>query len=137
MGSNAYLMRFAALAGIAVAAVFGFESLRDHLWASAALAALVMAGFGMAVMRRDPSAAPPEPQTPAMPPDARDPGVIVLMDQLPVPLLKHTPELGLQAVNRAARDLFRTDDMVMEPPEALIVAVERPQAGAQSPLRLF
>jgi signal transduction histidine kinase len=138
MASRASIVRLAALLGLCVVAIFGFESLVGRHWASCVLAALVLCGLVLALLRRDrpPFAAQPEP-SPATASNAGDPGFVVLMDQLPIPLLKFAPHLGLHAVNRAARDLFRTDDLIVDAPEALVAAVERPQAGASSPLRLF
>lgn len=138
MAFSTRIVRLGALLGLCAAAIFGFESLIAGRWASSVLAALVLCGLVMLLVRREQPASPgaSEP-SPVVASDAGDPGFRVLMDQLPIPLLKFAPDLGLHAVNRAARDLFRADDLVVDPPEALIAAVERPQAGSPSPLRLF
>jgi len=136
MASRALIIRGLALVGLCAATTFAFESLKAHFWASLVLGGLAAIGLFVAVLRRD---APPQVMTEPAPgvAGATDPGFRVVMDQLPIPLLKHAPDLGLLAVNRAARDLFRTDDLVVDPPEALIAAIEGPQAGQPSALRLF
>jgi signal transduction histidine kinase len=138
MVSRAVLLRGLALAALAATATFAFESLTSHRWASLGLAALILAGLFMVFLRGQPAYFSPAavPMHDAAP-ESNDPGFAVVMDQLPVPLLKYAPDVGLQAVNRAARDLFRADDLIADPPEALVAAIERPQAGAQSALRLF
>ncbi len=139
MGSKGFLLRGLTLAALVVASIFAFESLKAHYWASLALGSCACAGlFTVLVRQRTPAERPSAPALAfAGIPEPHDPGLVVVLDQLPVPLLKYAPDIGLQVVNRAARDLFRTDDLIVDPPEGLVTAIERPQAGAQSALRLF
>ena len=137
MGSRAAILRCLGLAALAVTAIFVFESLKAHFWASLTLGSLIFAGLFTILARRGPRDFQFVPAAADGGAQAHDPGLAVVMDQLPVPLLKYGPDFGLQAVNRAARDLFRTDDQVTDPPGALIAAIERPQSGAQSALRIF
>jgi signal transduction histidine kinase len=55
-----------------------------------------------------------------------------LIDQVPLPLLRFNPAEGLLAVNRAARNLFQTDELIVDPPVSLLDAINRtgPEAGS-------
>jgi len=52
-----------------------------------------------------------------------------LLDQSPTPLLTYDGQASLQAVNRAARRLFRTDDFVVPAPAGLVEAISGAKVG--------
>ena len=59
-----------------------------------------------------------------------------LLDQTPAPLLTLDEAGALRARNRVARQLFRTDDLILKPPPALIEALEGQAPGARLTARV-
>ena len=59
-----------------------------------------------------------------------------LLDQTPAPLLTLDETGSLRARNRVARQLFRTDDLILKPPQALIEALEAQAPGARRTARV-
>ena len=60
----------------------------------------------------------------------------IMLDQVPAPLVTFAADGVLQAVNRAARGLFRTDDRIVRAPPALRDAIERVVPGERVILKL-
>ncbi len=54
-----------------------------------------------------------------------------LLDQTPAPLVTCDAQKGLQARNRAARKLFGVDDVIVDPPAALVEALRTGGASAR------
>ena len=136
MVSKPQAYRVALLAGVIAASMLCFEAAEAHLWANLALGGLVLSGCLFVVMRRDPST-PSDPDTGLRSLPSRDAPLTVLLDQVPNPLLRYSASAGLYAVNRAARALFGTDDLIVDTPQPLRDAIERSESGARPALRLF
>jgi len=136
MASKPRLRMIVALAGVVAASVLGTDALQRQLWANLAVSILLFvacAAFLLMVqprVRQDPPAAEAGRGKGAQP-------LTAMLDQIPIPLLRFDPVQGLQAVNRAARDLFATDDIVREPPPPLREAAARAEPGAPGVLSMF
>jgi len=66
------------------------------------------------------------PADPATPSRAEQRWLGSLLDQTPAPLLALHPDGVIRTGNRAARTLFRTDDRLIQPPDALVTALNSP-----------
>jgi len=105
--------------------VFIYDSLIRHLWANATLGAVVCAGLllvaaGGYAYHRKQDGAQAEQQ------EADQACLRILLDQMPVPLISHVADTPPQALNRAARALFQTDDLIPPVHEAVIAALSAP-----------
>jgi two-component system nitrogen regulation sensor histidine kinase NtrY len=69
-----------------------------------------------------------DPTEPATPSKAEQRWLGSLLDQTPAPLLVLHPDGVIRTGNRAARTLFRTDDRLVQPPEALVAALNSPSS---------
>jgi len=78
--------------------------------------------------------APAKPPAPSAP---RAPDLLAnLLDQTPAPLLIRRPDGVIRAGNRAARALFHTDDRLLDPPPALVLALRDGAPGERRTLSL-
>jgi two-component system nitrogen regulation sensor histidine kinase NtrY len=59
-----------------------------------------------------------------------------MLDHAPVPLLLLSADGVLDALNRAARALFRSDDRIADPPAPLLRAIAQTQPGQRAVIRL-
>lgn len=120
---------FVSGAGAAWAARYGF-------WASAAVCLLVAAWATALMIARarraaeTPVPAPPPPRPEAAGRDALTLGAI--LDHSPAPLLARGEGGDLRALNRAARRLFGTDDLISAPPPDLIAALTIAEPGSRA-----
>ena len=114
------------------------RALQLHLYASAAvllLAALWIAAETAWRSRLQPAALAETPRRIAREVvQART--MANLLDQTPTPLVTLDDRGALRARNRAARDLFRTDDLVSPPPAALLAMMRAPIASGRQTARL-
>lgn len=136
MVSRSAIGRLALTGGLAAASMFVFQAAEHQLWANLILSLMVAAGCGIP-LAREASGIVPEP--PLVPAGAAGEGAALAaaLDQVPIPLLRYRPDVGIQAVNRAARTLFRTDDRLAEASADLLEAIGRDDSGTGSVVRLF
>ena len=120
--------RFVAGAGAAWAARYGF-------WASAAVCLLAAAwATALMIARARRAAETPVPATPPPRPEAAGRDAVTLgaiLDHSPAPLLARGEGGDLRALNRAARRLFGTDDLIAAPPPELIAALATAEPGSR------
>lgn len=64
-------------------------------------------------------------------PEADPEHLRVMLDQMPVPLVSYTTDTPPQALNRAARALFQTDDAIPLPYEVLTTALSAPMPNGR------
>ncbi|WAC46853.1 ATP-binding protein [Asticcacaulis sp. SL142] len=124
------------LAALIVGTGFTWDAAQKQLWANMALGILVMVGcLVMALQHKSPVLQDP----PAFRPDKLPGGdpLAALLDQVAIPLFKFSPEMGMQAVNLAARSLFRTDDLVVNVPDNLYQVVMNAELGSRHSVVLF
>lgn len=125
-----------ALAGAVAASAFATDAFNHRLWVSVVfgvVTCIACVGFLTRLGTPDWQVAP----------DAVDAGegddepLAAYIDQAPLPLLRYASKDGLVAVNRAARSLFGTDDLVSDPPAALLDAINDSNPGGARSLVLF
>lgn len=123
----------ALASGAVLAAAIGYQS-----WGISVLAASVGAGvlwyssraIGLApVVERGPSATEINQET-----DLRTRTAI--LDNAPIPFLKFSAKGELRALNKSARKLFATDDVVIDPPASMLESISRAQPGLRDTLTL-
>lgn len=133
---NARALHFLAVLLLAAAAVFVVDSAQNHLWANLVIGFVVMGGLlffiwatfaGKVAVFAEPTPAPSRPSD-----DLR-----ALIDQAPVPLIRLSERGGAQAVNRAARSLFQTDDLIVEGAVDLIQAIRSKGGDGHPILQVF
>jgi len=124
-----------ATAGLITASMFVFEAAEHHLWANLLLGALIVVACAVPLLGEAPDTVA-EPQVAAAPTE-EGATLAVLLDQVPIPLLSYHADSGLRVLNRAARVLFRTDDLVTAALPELSEAVAGEDPGAAKILRLF
>ncbi|MFP1132480.1 sensor histidine kinase [Asticcacaulis sp. W401b] len=112
-----------ALLALALSAAFIGDAVNRALWANAALGGLVCLILFAYLMSGDRAAAT---LPPASAPTGHSDPVHVFLDQIPLPLISLAPGGMPQAVNRAARALFETDDAIVRGREALLSALTPP-----------
>jgi len=117
------------------ASMFVFDAAQRGLWANLILGAMAGIGCLLPLLRQTQDVAP-EPPVSAIP-AAGDASMSAALEEVPIPLLAFRPDVGIRALNRAARTLFRTDDRLTDPPAELIEAIERDDAGTGKVVRLF
>lgn len=116
-----------AMFGCGGAAVHAAQSGYPGLFAASLLLAAAM--LGRAELRRTPPRHPDDTSAPD--PQASERATLrATLDQAPTPMLAIDDGGRVHALNRAARQLFRTDDVVADPPPALQAA------GSESRLRI-
>ncbi len=131
-----------APAGLAlfVCGVLAHLAWRSGLYGNAALAALVGVWLVAATLWRQRAAqavvVAPLDRAAAVPHETRLRRLQTMLDQAPAPLMTVGGDGALHAANRAARQLFRTDDRVPDPPPSLQDALERVRPGERAVLKL-
>ncbi|SFK71205.1 PAS domain-containing sensor histidine kinase [Caulobacter sp. UNC279MFTsu5.1] len=113
MASSGRALNISAALLMTGAALFAVNAAQQQLWANAAIGLATFCGSLVAlwgaVSRR--TAILQAPST--APPNAAD-DLRILVDQAPIPLVRFSDAHGIQAVNRAARALFQTDDVILD-----------------------
>lgn len=125
-----------AIGLITLFAVFAYDALVHSLWANGAVAFtmclilvfLVWVGLGA----RSASSLEPVPVLPGTHQDVR-----ILLDQVPIPLVRWSSAHNVTALNRAARALFQTDDLIVDGAEALVAAVELVVPDGRPVIRVY
>jgi two-component system, NtrC family, nitrogen regulation sensor histidine kinase NtrY len=115
MVSKARLGVLLALLGLISASVFIADALHRHFWASLAFGIVVLAGCLAYLVRLESPVVQDPPVIPRQASAEHRPATF-LADHVPMPLLEFQETRGLIALNRAARTLFGTDDLVLQPP---------------------
>jgi two-component system, NtrC family, nitrogen regulation sensor histidine kinase NtrY len=113
---------FACGIGVVIAAHFG-------LYACIAVLLLLAVWLGSVTVWPTYEAGAPTaraPTDPATPSKAEQRWLGSLLDQTPAPLLALHPDGVIRTGNRAARTLFRTDDRLVQTPDALVAALNSP-----------
>lgn len=133
MVSNSRPFQILAIGLLVAAAVFTYDSAVRGLWAGLGIglaACIVLVGIvwvsqtARVVRVREPGTAR----------HARDEDLRVILDQLPVPLVRHVDGQRPEALNRAARALFQTDDIIVAETPELIQALSEAASGSQNVL---
>ncbi len=136
MVSRLAIRRMAITGGLAAAAMFVFQAAEHGLWANLVLGLMVMAGCAVPLLKDAPEIVPEPPVSPVS--GAGEGGSLAaVLDQVPIPLLRYRPDMGVQALNRAARMLFRSDDGLVVAPADLLDAIGRDDSGTGRIVRLF
>jgi signal transduction histidine kinase len=125
-----------AVAGTIAASAFTMDSFMRHLWIGVVYGALIC-GAGAKILLARLSADPVAPPAAGKGPSEQSVLMSAYVDQGPVPLLSYSDGEGLVAINRAARSLFGTDDLVGDPPPSLTRAIAQSPPAAPGPLSLF
>lgn len=120
MASRAFAARLVAQALAVGGALLAYAAWRGDLPASALLCGLVAAGavaWTLSEAASEAQARPPaaEPAPPHLEEERRRRTLQAFLDQAPTPLLTLQADRPLTAVNRAARRMFRTDDVLADP----------------------
>jgi signal transduction histidine kinase len=131
MVSNSRSFHILAIGLLVAASVFTYDSAVRELWAGLVVglvACVVAAGLVWAsqtprVLRAG------EPGTVR---DARDEDLRVILDQLPVPVVRHVEGERPEALNRAARALFQTDDVILSETSVLEKAMQEAATGSKA-----
>lgn len=125
-----------ALAGLVAASAFATDAFNHRLWVSVVFGVLIaivclrfLARLGMPDWQGAPEAVKAG--------EGDDEPLAAYVDQAPLPLLRFTATDGLTAVNRAARSMFGTDDLVSDPPSVLLDAIVHSSPGGARSLVLF
>ena len=130
------LRYFAILASLIGATAFVTHSFQQHFWGNALLGCIIMAGTLIFLRDGQPHIIPDAPVTPFVRSERLEP-LKALVDQVPISLLRFSQSEGLQAINSAARTMFSTDDLIADPPQALLDAVRRGDSGMPGSLAVF
>lgn len=125
-----------ALAGVIAASALITDAVYHQFWASVLFGLLVLAGCVIFLVRLAPPIIP-DPPLAGRPVSDRREGGSFLADHVPMPLLEFHEARGLVAVNRAARILFQTDDIVAQPPESLMDVVRGRDPGPARAIKVF
>ena len=136
MVSKARLQLFGALAGLIGASALVTDALQHQLWGNLLFGCLIIGGCLAYLRGLQPQIFPDPPLSNEARYDRTD-SLTVLVDEAPLPLLRFSPAEGMHAVNRAARSLFCTDDVIIDPPQSLVDAVTRAEAGKPGSLIVF
>lgn len=121
---------------IAAAGVFAYDAGRAGLWANLALGLVCFVGL-LCLIYATYGLRPAKGLEPAQSePDVKD-DLKVLLDQSPVPLVRYSHGEGPVALNRAARSLFQTDDVITSGSDELIRAMTEPAFGSRTVLTVF
>ncbi len=136
MASSARILHLLAALLLAAAGAFAWDAGRNGLWANLILGIAGIGGllfFLQATFIRQvtPVAEPAEP-APALKEDLR-----ALLDQSPAPLIRYVPEQRPHALNRAARTLFQTDDVIVPEADEIVAVLTAPSSGARRVLTVL
>jgi two-component system nitrogen regulation sensor histidine kinase NtrY len=128
MASRAFAARLVAQALTVGGALLAYAAWRGDLPANAILCGLVAAGavaWTLTDAATETSARTPvaDPAPPHLDEERRRRTLQAFLDQAPTPLLTLQADRPLTAVNRAARRLFRTDDVLTDPDDELRRAI--------------
>lgn len=134
MVSRAAVQRLALTGGLAAASMFVFEAAEQGLWANFALGLMIVSACAIPLLRPSQDVVPEPPPAPVR--QGEELSLAALLDQVPLPLLSYRPDAGVQALNRAARTLFDTDDRLVGGAADLLEAVARDEPGAGRVVRL-
>lgn len=141
MISKRLIPRLAAQTVVFAGGVAALAAWRAGLPANALLAAMIALGAAIWTLTRDPggpggAAAPPAADTLHLDQERARRTLQAFLDQAPTPLVTMQSDGGLNAVNRAARRLFRTDGTVADPADVLGAAVAGTTPEARKTVRL-
>jgi signal transduction histidine kinase len=121
---------------LAAAAVFTYDATRNGLWANLALGLVCFSGL-LFLIHATYGLRPAKGLEPARSePELKD-DLKVLLDQSPVPLVRYSSEEGPVAVNRSARALFQTDNVIVSGSDELIRAMTEQVLGSRAILTVF
>jgi nitrogen fixation/metabolism regulation signal transduction histidine kinase len=141
MASSGRLARLLVQALVFAGGALAVLAWRAGLPANALLAGVVTLALAVWLVNRALAEAAPPPPEP--PPDAlrldqeRERRTLqAFLDQAPTPLVTLSPEGVLSAVNRAARRLFHTDDVLPDPPPELSPAIAAASPESRRTVRL-
>lgn len=122
MAFNTRTAHLLAVILLVAAALFAYDSALRGYWidlAAGVLAALLLLVFVGATAR---AGWTPRPDPHGLPPE--DPAALrLLLDQVPIPLVSSSELAGVRAVNRSARSLFQTDDVIRSDNGDLVEAI--------------
>ncbi|MBY9064199.1 HAMP domain-containing histidine kinase [Sphingomonas yunnanensis] len=113
---------------VAAAGAAAASSIGRGLYATASVAMLVAVWTGVTAVIAAQASAPPPPPPPPAPDAAERQRLVAYLDLSPAPLVAYRAG-ALHAVNRAARRLFASDDMIAAPPPSLVEAITRTPPG--------
>jgi two-component system nitrogen regulation sensor histidine kinase NtrY len=137
MASSLALWRGLVVAAMFASGIAAATALRHGLYGNTALACCAALWLGLLALRRDPPALPPpEPVLDPLQTQAELRRLRFMLDHAPVPLVSLSAQGALDAVNRAARALFQSDDRIADAPAALVNAIGRAQPGQRTVLKL-
>ena len=136
MVSKARLGVLLALVGLISASVFVADAVHRQFWASLVFGLLILSGCLAYLVRLEPSVVHDPPVIPRQVGSGPGPAAF-LADHVPMPLLEFQDARGLTALNRAARSLFQTDDLVLQPPAELLEAIRDREPGPPGPVKVF
>lgn len=124
------------IVGILLAtALYTFDALHGGLWANAAVGLSFSIGLFILVATSTPSSHIIEISSPT--PISTGPlGFQSLLDQMPTPVVSYAPGEPPQAVNRAARSLFQTDDTIRLGSQEVVDAMSGTYAGSRPMLTI-
>jgi signal transduction histidine kinase len=135
MAFNTRTAHLLAVILLVVASIFAYDSALRGYWvdlSAGILASVLLLVFIGATAR---AGWTPRPDPQGMPPE--DPaGLHLLLDQVPVPLVSYSEHAGARAVNRSARSLFQTDDVIRLESHDLIEAITSVLPGTRPNLSL-
>ncbi|EGF92987.1 histidine kinase-, DNA gyrase B-, and HSP90-like ATPase family protein [Asticcacaulis biprosthecium C19] len=116
------------IAALVALALFAFEAGRTGLWVNLLLGLLGCAVLLFLIWVRPEDRLALVSSPPVLAPDDPD-GLRLLLDQVPIPLVRCAPSQTPQAINRAARGLFQAEDVIAS--DELIAALTGPVSGAR------
>ena len=117
-----------------ITVLYTFDALRGALWANAAVGLCFSIGLFILVATSTPSSQIVEITSAAA---ASPPlGLHALLDQMPTPVVSYTPGEVPQALNRAARTLFQTDDAIRLGSQDVVTALTGTYAGTRPVLTI-
>lgn len=130
MASKRRVISLGAALSASIASVFAYDAARNDLWANATVGLVVCVGLLVVI-----SAYAGRPDRIAQSPDRslfpELQWLRTILDQTPIPLVSCSPGSAPQAVNRAARSLFRTDDDIFSHGDHLRDVMTGPAAGGR------
>jgi nitrogen fixation/metabolism regulation signal transduction histidine kinase len=141
MASSGRLARLLVQALVFAGGGLAVAAWRAGLPANALLAGVVTLALAIWLVNRalaEAAPPPPEPQPDSLRLDQeRERRTLqAFLDQAPTPLVTLSPEGVLSAVNRAARRLFHTDDVLPDPPPELAAAIAAASPDGRRTVRL-
>jgi signal transduction histidine kinase len=124
------------LACLVAASAFATDSFLHRLWVSFVFGVMIAIACLIFLLGRLSMARSEEPALSADSNDETEP-LAAYIDQAPLPLLSFRAGRGLAAVNRAARSLFDSDDLIVDPPLPLLDAIAQSRSGVSGSMTLF